>query len=395
MPNPNLPIGGQYNVYTGARYVPLIMGAWSETVAYEPLSIVTYQGNSYTSRTFVPAGVAPTNETYWAATGNYNAQVEQYRQEVASLNNTVSGIQSDIIDIQDDVTKIEASLQKQTYYVFMGDSYGNPLITNNWVSYACQMAGITNYANTCTDGASFGGATLYKSQLSSSEITDTPDHIILCGGYNDRNIASNTVITGIQNFMQAVKTKWPKCKVSIGYISIGGSVEEYSRCVDYGAECITGSWLLMRNYSNLGPDFIHPNENGQKVIGRGIANYLLGNTPFNTTPITTTITPEANITLTTSSMKWFLNNGSVDVSIELQLRGPFQVGGNSVLIGGVGLDRCQDNFVTDALVRAASGNEVETVSGVLTMANNTLTIACTLTLNNPSISIVCHKSFNY
>lgn len=92
MPNPNLPIGGDYNVYIGARYVPLVMGAWSATADYEPLSIVTFEGNSYTSKTFVPAGTPVTNATYWAATGNYNAQVEQYRQEVRQLTETVNNI---------------------------------------------------------------------------------------------------------------------------------------------------------------------------------------------------------------------------------------------------------------------------------------------------------------
>lgn len=91
MPNPNLPIGGQYNVYNGARYVPVIMGEWSATVNYEPLMIVTSEGNSYTSKTFVPAGTPVSNTTYWAKTGDYNAQVEQYRQEVVELSKQVNG----------------------------------------------------------------------------------------------------------------------------------------------------------------------------------------------------------------------------------------------------------------------------------------------------------------
>lgn len=72
--------------YIGARYVPKIMGNWSATVEYEPLSIVlSLDGNSYTSKTYVPKGTALTNETYWSLTGNYNAQVEAYRQEVIDL----------------------------------------------------------------------------------------------------------------------------------------------------------------------------------------------------------------------------------------------------------------------------------------------------------------------
>lgn len=73
--------------YIGARYVPIVMGDWDNTKEYEPLSIVMYQGDSYTSRQFVPSGIEITNDAYWALTGNYNAQVQQYRNEVIALAN--------------------------------------------------------------------------------------------------------------------------------------------------------------------------------------------------------------------------------------------------------------------------------------------------------------------
>ena len=63
---------------------------WDKTNTYEPLTIVYYQGNSYTSRQSVPAGVDITDTTYWALTGNYNAQIEQYRKETASKLSTVT-----------------------------------------------------------------------------------------------------------------------------------------------------------------------------------------------------------------------------------------------------------------------------------------------------------------
>lgn len=63
---------------------------WDKTKTYEPLTIVYHQGNSYTSRQSVPAGVAITDTTYWALTGNYNAQIEQYRKETASKLSTVT-----------------------------------------------------------------------------------------------------------------------------------------------------------------------------------------------------------------------------------------------------------------------------------------------------------------
>ena len=81
--------------YVGARYVPIFGRKgedtieWDNLAPYEPLTIVLYQGNSYTSRTYVPARVEITDTHYWALTGNYNAQVEAYRREVAQSVETV------------------------------------------------------------------------------------------------------------------------------------------------------------------------------------------------------------------------------------------------------------------------------------------------------------------
>lgn len=78
-----VPLGKKY---IGARYVPLFADPyqWDKETTYEPLTIVYNEGNSYTSKQYVPAGIEIDNEDYWALTGNYNAQIEQYRQEVAN-----------------------------------------------------------------------------------------------------------------------------------------------------------------------------------------------------------------------------------------------------------------------------------------------------------------------
>lgn len=81
--------------YIGARYVPLFADPieWDNTKQYEPLTIVTNSGNSYTSRQFVPSGIEITNEEFWALTGNYNAQIEQYRNEVTAYDNRITTAQ--------------------------------------------------------------------------------------------------------------------------------------------------------------------------------------------------------------------------------------------------------------------------------------------------------------
>ena len=69
--------------YVGARYVPKIMGEWNKALQYEALSVVTYMGNSFTSKVPVPANSVEINNTdYWVNTGNYNAQVTEYKEMV-------------------------------------------------------------------------------------------------------------------------------------------------------------------------------------------------------------------------------------------------------------------------------------------------------------------------
>lgn len=81
--------------YIGARYVPLFSDPieWDKTKQYEPLTIVTHNGNSYTSRQFIPTGIEITNEEFWVLTGNYNAQIEQYRKEVTAYDGRITTAQ--------------------------------------------------------------------------------------------------------------------------------------------------------------------------------------------------------------------------------------------------------------------------------------------------------------
>lgn len=92
-PCPDLITGQKCGItYTGARYVPLFADPieWDINRAYEPLTIVVNQGNSYTSKQFVPTGIELTNTTYWAETGNFNGQLEQYKQIVEQVQSQVN-----------------------------------------------------------------------------------------------------------------------------------------------------------------------------------------------------------------------------------------------------------------------------------------------------------------
>lgn len=96
-PTPPPPPGCGPSQYVGARYVPKFADPieWDIERGYESLTIVTHNGQSYTSKCPVPPGIEITNSRYWALTGDYNAQVEEYKEQVKDLSAQVTGFASD------------------------------------------------------------------------------------------------------------------------------------------------------------------------------------------------------------------------------------------------------------------------------------------------------------
>lgn len=93
--------------YIGNRYVPIIYGEWTNTVAYEPLTIVTHEGNGYTSKQNVPVGVDISNTNYWVLTTNYDGNFQK-------LVTDVSKLQGDMTQAQTDITNLETTVSNHT-----------------------------------------------------------------------------------------------------------------------------------------------------------------------------------------------------------------------------------------------------------------------------------------
>ena len=106
---------GDVTQYIGARYVPVFADPldWVNTREYEPLTIVYYGGNSYTSKQYVPTGIDITNGDYWVVTGNYNAQIEQYRNEVEQMQTQVTTNTNDITQVKSDMTTLENNVDSE------------------------------------------------------------------------------------------------------------------------------------------------------------------------------------------------------------------------------------------------------------------------------------------
>lgn len=107
------------NIYVGRRYVPLYCGNWEDSKEYEALSIVLYtDGNSYTSIKPVPAGIVPTNDSYWALTGQGNTAISEATEKITEIGERVE--------------KLETVVPENGWYTI--DHYGikNDGYTNNY-----------------------------------------------------------------------------------------------------------------------------------------------------------------------------------------------------------------------------------------------------------------------
>ena len=131
----------KHTQYVGARYVPIFGRKGGSTIQwdsyhpYEPLTVVLYQGSSYTSRQYVPAGIDITNETYWACTGNYNAQVEQYRKDTTTVK---TGLDAEITarenadtKLSDRITPLEKAMPSKLSIVAHDDTLEGAGVSSN------------------------------------------------------------------------------------------------------------------------------------------------------------------------------------------------------------------------------------------------------------------------
>lgn len=216
--------------YIGARYVPVFADpvAWNSTRTYEPLTIVTYQGNSYTSRQYVPSGIQITNADYWILTSNYNSQVEAYRQEVQRLSEQVNNFDLDISDETQARTDADTALQgnidntnnritdlEYEQCILIGDSWCAPGTGRLIAARIKNRLGIADskWFNKAASATGFLKPTpepTFPQQLASAIADDAisktaPTLILVIGGTNDLGAGYETVsdYTTVINSMQA------------------------------------------------------------------------------------------------------------------------------------------------------------------------------------------------
>lgn len=332
--SPDAPAPG-VRQYVGARYVPVFADPleWSDTIGYEPLTVVLHEGNSYTSRQSVPVGIDIGNATYWAETGNYNAQIEAYRQEVLAYDGRITANanaitaetqarESEVAEVMADIAaetqarinednalalRID-SLSKQTPVqnengrnaVFIGDSFMAPTASypQKLAYFTAQLMGWTmyNYAYGGSGWVDEAGASMnfyHQIQKAAQQISipvADVDYIVIGGGYNDWN--DPTPLTYNQLYSAAVQTikearaQFPNAQIiAIPMMFRNYGVDThmhdlYSAIVagisasGVAVKVIKDAYMWQLGFKNV--DGVHPTVELYKIMAQYVASKVMG-----------------------------------------------------------------------------------------------------------------------
>lgn len=271
--------------YVGARYVPKVMGEWNKALQYEALSIVTYAGNSFTSKIPVPANIDISNRTYWVNTGNYNAQVEAYRQETAQLKS----------DLNNETTNRKNADKDNILWI--GDSYSvnynhklpngvrNMLNATNWYEYSKGGAGFAG----AWAGASFNDLlNQAKSEMSATQ-KEMIKYIYFVGGANDSSFTWEVLKPKVISTINNAKGSFPNAQVCFifascaydTYLDLHTKTKYISN--DLIAPCIFAMPYYYLTGAFYNTDNLHFSDDATNYIISVISNLICGSSYIPTT----------------------------------------------------------------------------------------------------------------
>ena len=293
--------------YVGARYVPVFANPleWSDTREYEPLTIVTYQGNSYTSMQYVPTSISIADTAYWALTGNFNAQMEAYRAEVRAfddrINANATAINANAAAINANAAAINANAtaiaQENTYrttnvMLAFGDSYGVDTISQGpvWCEITANKLQATELHNYCVGGATFNTTKeknfFVQVDKAISEIKN-PEYVKYVGIVGGTNDGSNSITDAIVSLVAKINSAFPNAVIGIGLnaskqdILSYGAKQKRIAALNLNGNFATPVFIDSVVYTQLAngcmmADNIHPTAKGSNRIGTLMTCVLKG-----------------------------------------------------------------------------------------------------------------------
>lgn len=358
MPGVPCPTSPGYE-YTGMRYVPVFADPpeWSSANSYEPLEIVIHQGNSYTSKTFVPVGIDISNSAYWALTGNYNAQVEQYRQQVQQFDGRITKNTEDIAANTADIANLS---EKTSMLAHSKDFKGSNIlyVTDSW---GVNTTGVAKpYVNSLGDilGANLTnlsvGSTGYISGGTNNFInrlkawadanpgkTGDIDYVMVCGSSNDYPHTTSEIAAAVNQFVSYALSAFPNAQVVVipqfasnkpAYASVDTADDNLWRKVNAAATAayFNNLWPRTRFIPNtfyamaftpasfMSSDNIHPTQSGHNYLAKWLSEALLGLS--NSSNISYTLPLDATFTTHDNSgavVETITNATSVSVTLSI------------------------------------------------------------------------------
>lgn len=279
--------------YVGARYVPVFANPleWSDTREYEPLTIVTYRGNSYTSMQYVPTSISIADTAYWALTGNFNAQVEAYRAEVRAFDDRIN---ANAAAINANAAAIAQEKTDRTTNVMLafGDSYGVDTISQGpvWCEITANKLQATELHNYCVGGATFNTTKeknfFVQVDKAISEIKN-PEYVKYIGIVGGTNDGSNSITDAIVSLVAKINSAFPNAVIGIGLnaskqdILSYGAKQKRIAALNLNGNFATPVFIDSVVYTQLAngcmlDDNIHPTTKGSNRIGTLMTCVLKG-----------------------------------------------------------------------------------------------------------------------
>lgn len=271
------------NRYIGARYVPKFMGQWQLSVTYEPLSIVTHNGTSYTSKKVVPANTPlPDNvdSEFWAVTGitdsqilQINSRLNNHDSQIADLNANLDRVDIAINDLETVTAELNskcAALNKGRKFILISDSFGlgvtssgvysnygwakafkNSMPNGTVFILADNVSGVT--INNAFSGGNYSWEVRLREEIlpqiaDPNEITD----IVVMGGSNEVN-NTDAITAAMNSFISYANSTFKNARIKIGMLGTRGVkssstvYDAYRHCVEKGCEFIYDSINLFCN----------------------------------------------------------------------------------------------------------------------------------------------------
>lgn len=273
--------------YVGARYVPKIMGEWNKALRYEALSVVTYMGNSFTSKVPVPANVDITNENYWINTGNYNAQVEEYRKETAQLNTNLNNETTNRKNADKDNILWIGDSYSVNYNHKLPNGVRDMLNAKNWYEYSKGGAGFAG----AWAGANFNDLIEQaKNEMSDSQ-KEMIKYVYIVGGANDSSFTWPNLKPKIISTVKNARNSFPNAQVCFIFASCAYDtyLDLHTKTKNISNDVIMPCIFAMPYYYLTGAfyntDNLHFSEDATNYIINVISNLICGSSYIPTTSV--------------------------------------------------------------------------------------------------------------